>query len=302
MPNPDSAGDPARPSSLEALPIWSRQVENARRQSESAVVQLSALFSRIVSNIDVAMSGSPDDSQHQASVAVRDSAEAQVELSQVITDLRDAQRNRDLLNEEIQQIVHFTSDLQVLSEEVKQIAFQTNMLSLNAAIEAAHAGESGKGFAVVAHEVRKLSHASRETGDKINLRIVAITDALQKIGSRNAGVSSGDQQILARSEANIGAVLDRQRQRVEQFVAAADKSRSDSHEIKIAIEDALIQLQFQDRVSQILQQVAGAMLRAQSNGDLSAAGMEEDYTTDEQRMIHAGLEARDAGPQAVTFF
>lgn len=294
---------PESPSrSLEALRIWGKQVENARRQSESAVVQLSALFSGIVTNIDLAVSGSQQQSQQQAAAALRDGEDARVELSRVISDLRDAQRNRDLLNAELQQILQFTSDLATLSEEVKQIAFQTNMLSLNAAIEAAHAGETGKGFAVVAHEVRKLSTASRETGESINTRIDAINVALQKIAQRNASVSSSDHEILLRSEANIGSVLERQRERVDQFVSAASKSRSDSSEIKLALEDALVQLQFQDRISQILQQVAGAMLRAESTGELMAANVADEYTTDEQRRIHAGLDAQEAAPQAVTFF
>lgn len=288
--------------SLDALPIWSRQVENARQQSESAVVQLSALFSGIVANIDLAVANSPQELEQQAASAVREGEDSRTELSRVISDLRDAQRHRDLLNEELQRILQFTTDLSSLSDQVRQIAFQTNILSLNAAIEAAHAGDAGKGFAVVAAEVRKLSKASRDTGDDIDARISAINSALRKTAERTRSVSSSDQEILRRSEANIQSVLERQRKRVEHFVAATSQSRSESAEIKTALEDALLQLQFQDRVSQILQQVSLALAQARSVDDLSAANMASEYTTDEQRMIHAGLQTQDAAPQAVTFF
>ncbi len=289
-----------------ALTIWARQIDNARQQTEDAIVTLTELFGGIVSKLDHSIAASQRERDSHAGEAKQDGEQAQTRLSQVIADLRDAQKSRDVLHSEIAAIVSFTEDLSKMADEVKVIAFQTNMLSLNAAIEAAHAGSSGNGFAVVAQEVRQLSTASRNTGQNINARITSINDALRKIAAHNQAVSGGDREIIQRSEENIRAVLQRQRERIDQFIAAADTTRRHNSEIKENIEDALVQLQFQDRVSQIMTQLSSAMQAAdQLSNDFAHSGLDEltsTYTTDEQRRIHAGQDAEAAAPQEVTFF
>ncbi len=288
------------------MSIWAKQIENARQQTETAIVKLAGLFGGITGQLDESIAVSQRVSEGNANDAQRDGEESRSKLSQIIRDLRDAQKNRDLLNSEIKAIVTHTDDLLRMADEVRTIALQTNMLSLNAAIEAAHAGSSGRGFAVVAAEVRQLSLASRKTGQNINTRVATINEALQAIAARNAAVSGSDQEIIQRSELNIGGVLQRQQERIDQFVAAAAESRRKNSAIKENIEDALVHLQFQDRVSQILAQLVDAMIGADSLVvDLAAHqlnAMASTYTTDEQRKIHAGLEVQVSAPNEVTFF
>ena len=225
------------------------------------------------------------------------------------------QLSRNELVGQIRLLTTYTAELHEMATEVDEIGFRTNMLSLNAAIEAAHAGESGKGFAVVATEVRSLSNAARDTGKQITKKVGLINEALARIGKTNEEVAARDEQAVQASDERIRSVLARFEHSTASLTASAEQSRTESAAIKAEICESLVQLQFQDRVSQILAHVAASMddLSTQPANSTSAEEaahlasehadrMVSTYTTRRAAVESSGIETTAVEQSAVTFF
>ena len=117
--------------------------------------------------------------------------------------LDDALRDRQRFLDQVQMLKRFTDALQARAQDVSGIATQTNLLAINAAIEAAHAGAEGRGFAVVAQEVRLLSNKSKEAGVQMATTVglivgeiqVAVAAAESALKLQQSSVEVGNQTI-----------------------------------------------------------------------------------------------------------
>src|SRR5262249_35309443 len=129
--------------------------------------------------------------------------------------------NREL-HDEVQSLSRFVAELQQMAADVANIAQQTNLLAINAAIEAAHAGAEGRGFAVLAQEVRKLSAMSGETGRRMTEKVAVIAKAIADAHASAEASAERDAAAAAASNDTIHAVLDRFRGVTQEMESSAD--------------------------------------------------------------------------------
>ena len=97
-------------------------------------------------------------------------------INEIVSDTNNLHKEIEVENEVVNSLVSKSKDIAQVINIIQEIAFQTNILSLNAAVEAATAGEAGKGFAVVAAEVRNLASRSAEAAKEIKDLVINATN------------------------------------------------------------------------------------------------------------------------------
>ena len=111
-------------------------------------------------------------------------------INEIVVDTDELHKEISLENEVVDSLVSKSRDIAQVINIIQEIAFQTNILSLNAAVEAATAGEAGKGFAVVAQEVRNLASRSADAAKQIKDVVSSIQGETEKIKQSSTEVAN----------------------------------------------------------------------------------------------------------------
>ena len=294
------------------IPIWRRHVAASSAHTEESVAQLAGRFADINRRLEQALATSGSGAGPSANDVVNTLRQAREELNDVLENMRQALGTKRDLLARISELANFTQEMQAMTDAVSALASQTNLLALNAAIEAARAGEHGRGFAVVADEVRTLSTQSGEAGKNIAHKVQAINAAILATRDSAEHFAQQDEQLFNHAQQTIEHVLTRYQAVMASLEASAQVLHTESNAVQAEVAEVLVSLQFQDRVTQILGHVMQDMdnlvacMQEQrcAEVDLNAwlESLQSSYTTPEQHRYHSGELANKPAPSEITYF
>ncbi len=191
--------------------------------------------------------------------------------------------------------------IEKLLGDVQKIADQTNLLALNAAIEAARAGEAGRGFAVVADEVRNLSKNSDKFSEEIKLVVNASKHNIEQAQTMIEVMASKDMNLTINSKAQIDKMMSDIAVINHKIAHSIEQVSSLNVKIEGSVNDAVRSLQFEDMSRQLIEYLQGSMQNFQAMADEVGIGMGVFKTTDaagwEKQLLEGAARLQDMKQQ-----
>ncbi len=187
------------------LTSHAQQVAESSREQSAKATTVASSVENMADSIN-AVTNRVEEVQQLSTASMERSAEGNESLSELVGEIDSVEGAVNDIATSVNEFVRSTEAITAMTRQVKDIAEQTNLLALNAAIEAARAGEQGRGFAVVADEVRKLAEKSAQSASQIDTVTQSIT---QQSGQVEAAIQEGLAHLRSSQDSleNVAVVL-----------------------------------------------------------------------------------------------
>jgi methyl-accepting chemotaxis protein len=246
------------------LDVMSNHLTGAVKETEDGVLSLIATINSIheVSGQQLGRIQSSEESGSELTVALKEKILVDQELGQILEMFVQKQEQDVEVNLSRIKRLQEVKSLGPLVDVISTVARQTNFLAINAAIEAAHAGDTGRGFAVLAAEIRQLSNRNAEAAVNIAAKIKAATEGIDEELDNATKVDSRESTTgnMRKVMSDIDDMQERFTHASHRLLEIIEGVKSGHKDIVVRLSDALGQIQFQDVIRQRVEQVQHALV------------------------------------------